>query len=101
MTMRKRDISLSEFQRCQVQLSVFKYMAAGCSKDSIRYFELSEIAEEVAAEEKDVQRSLFVLEGHKLVSPMPPGNLTSRTWCLTETGMAASRSLNQNNMNLL
>jgi hypothetical protein len=40
---------------------------------------------------KDLQRYLFILEGQKLVTPVPPGDLTSRFWAITEQGAIALR----------
>jgi hypothetical protein len=38
-------------------------------------------------DEKEVQRYLYILEGAKLVRPLPEGDLTSRHWQITEQGV--------------
>lgn len=52
-----------------------------------RYFLISEITERSGLEDdRDVQRSLYILEGQKLVAPLPEGDFTSKHWQLTDDG---------------
>lgn len=46
-------------------------------------------------DEKETQRYLFILEGQRLVSPFPEGDLTSRNWGITQTGMNTVEQLNK------
>jgi hypothetical protein len=101
MSSSKSNSESNEAKRFEIQLSVLNYMSKNSNRDSSKYFPIQEIAEGVGSDEKDIQRSLFVLEGHKLVCPMPPGDFTSRMWCMTEAGMSAMKNLNTNNMALL
>jgi hypothetical protein len=39
------------------------------------------------ADEKETQRFLFILEGHKLVTPIPEGDFTSKIWQITSHGV--------------
>jgi hypothetical protein len=56
--------------------------------------DLSEISERSGLnDEKEVQRSLYILEGHKYVSPFPEGDFTSKTWFITKDGLKALRTL--------
>jgi len=60
--------------------------------DSPRQFDISTIAELSGVnDEKEIQRYLYILEGHKLVAPHPPGDFTSKFWHITEDGMRAVR----------
>jgi hypothetical protein len=56
-------------------------------------YQITEIAGSTGSDEKEVQRSLYVLEGHKLVTPIPEGDFTSKTWQITETGVEALKHL--------
>lgn len=50
--------------------------------------EIAEIAEVSGLnDEKEAQRYLYILEGHKLVSPFPPGDFTSKCWQITDEGI--------------
>ncbi len=61
-----------------------------------RSLEISEIAEACGLnDEREIQRYLYILEGHKLVSPQPPGDFTSKIWGITDEGVRAFRSLQQ------
>ena len=44
-------------------------------------------------DEKETQRYLYILEGHKLVAPHPPGDFTSKLWHITEDGMKAFKTI--------
>lgn len=56
--------------------------------------EIAEIAEMSGlGDEKETQRYLYILEGHKLVSPRPSGDFTSKIWAITEDGMKAYRQI--------
>lgn len=44
-------------------------------------------------DEKETQRYLFILEGQKLVTPLPAGDFTSRTWQITKQGIKAVKMI--------
>lgn len=53
-----------------------------------REYKIQEIAELSGLnDEKEVQRYLFILEGQKLVTPLPIGDFTSKTWQITKYGL--------------
>ncbi len=39
----------------------------------------------------EVQRFLFILEGQRMVQPVPDGDLTSSVWTITDLGVEALR----------
>lgn len=43
-------------------------------------------------DEKETQRYLYILEGHKLVAPHPLGDFTSKFWSITKDGVQAVKS---------
>ena len=59
-----------------------------------RHCQIGEISERSAIrDEKEVLRFLYILEGQKLVSPVPPGDFTSKTWSITKDGAKALKSI--------
>jgi hypothetical protein len=44
-------------------------------------------------DEKEALRFLYILEGHKLVSPFPKGDFTSKTWQVTDEGLKVWASI--------
>ncbi|RIL09566.1 MAG: hypothetical protein DCC75_06220 [Proteobacteria bacterium] len=44
-------------------------------------------------DEKEVLRLLYILEGHKLVSPFPAGDFTSKIWQVTDDGLKVYRNI--------
>ena len=61
---------------------------------STRSLEISEIAERSGLEdEKEVLRSLYILEGAKFVSPNPVGDFTSKIWRITDDGVRAFQTI--------
>lgn len=81
------------------QISILRslYKRSSCSPHS-NALDLSEIAElSGLRDEKETQRYLFILEGQKLVSPAPPGDLTSKTWHITNEGQRAMRTIIHSN----
>jgi hypothetical protein len=78
------------------QLQVLKALSAD-AKETKRYIEINEITQLAGfSDEKETQRFLFILEGHKLVAPFPEGDLTSRKWCITPTGQSAIQQFGNN-----
>lgn len=73
------------------QINVLKALCGGTPPaNRPRTLEITEIAEMSGlSDEKEAQRYLYILEGHKLVSPSPPGDFTSRAWHVTEEGIKA------------
>lgn len=56
--------------------------------------ELNEIAElSGLQDEKETQRYLYILEGHKLVTPKPAGDFTSKYWALTDDGVKTYKQI--------
>ncbi len=61
---------------------------------SARSLEISEIAERSGLDdEKEVLRSLYILEGAKFVSPNPVGDFTSKIWRITDDGVRAFQTI--------
>ncbi len=98
---KKTEENPSDVKRYETQISVLKHMVDSSPREQLRQFQVAEIADLVGVEEKDVLRSLYILEGHKFVTPLPPKDFTSKVWSVTESGMSAIRSLNTNNASLL
>lgn len=44
-------------------------------------------------DDKEALRFLYILEGHKLVSPFPKGDFTSKTWQVTDEGLKVWASI--------
>jgi len=42
-------------------------------------------------DERETLRCLYILEGQKLVTPFPLGDLTSKKWCVTQVGAKAAK----------
>jgi predicted transcriptional regulator len=91
----------SDIERYNTQVSVLQFMVEQSPREEVKQFRITDIASQLNKDEKDIQRSLYVLEGHKLVTPMPPGDFTSTSWCVTESGLSAVKSLNSANASLL
>jgi hypothetical protein len=45
-------------------------------------------------DEKEVLRYLYILEGQKLVNPVPEGDFTSKIWKITSEGLRALKVYN-------
>jgi hypothetical protein len=89
-TARKKKIITNEQS---MLVSVLKSM---CSEGtSARQLMISEIRDRSGInDEKEVQRHLYILEGQKLVTPMPPGDFTSKHWQITRDGVRALKLIN-------
>lgn len=91
------------------QINVLRALVEHSSKDAQilrelasrpRTFDISEIAQlSGLRDEKETQRYLYILEGHKLVSPFPAGDFTSKNWHVTEDGMKAYKSISSEVLN--
>lgn len=77
------------------QINVLKVMSSGAVEcGEARQFQLNEISSRCGLkDEKETQRYLFILEGQKLVTPLPEGDFTSRTWQITNTGLKAMKMI--------
>jgi hypothetical protein len=77
------------------QLRILQVLASNTApNERPRQFQMREICDMTGLrDEKDVQRYLFILEGHKYVSPLPPGDFTSKVWQITAEGLKACRSV--------
>ncbi|MBX7145407.1 MAG: hypothetical protein K1X79_13235 [Oligoflexia bacterium] len=75
------------------QINVLRTLSKdGYTSGSPRQFQINEIAQlSGLADEKEVQRYLFILEGQKLVTPHPAGDFTSKIWQITKDGLKALR----------
>lgn len=56
-------------------------------------YQVHEICLAVDRDEHDIMRALYILEGHKLVTPFPVGDFTSKIWHLTEEGSKICKKL--------
>lgn len=57
---------------------------------------INEIAElSGIKDEKETTRYLFILEGQRMVSPHPEGDLTSRNWNITTVGLRTVEQLSK------
>ncbi len=73
-------------QAYQNQLNVLKILRRPNSTP----MDLNDITVQTGhADEREAQRVLYILEGHRLVTPLPPGDLTSRSWKITPEGLQA------------
>lgn len=69
---------------------------ANGSQSPMSCFKINEIAElSGIKDERETQRYLYILEGHKLVTPLPPGDLTSKNWQITGAGLKTVEQLVQ------
>ena len=78
------------------QINVLKVMSNGAALDAgnAKEFQLNDISARCGLkDEKETQRYLYILEGQKLVTPLPEGDFTSRTWRLTRHGVKAVRMI--------
>lgn len=76
------------------QVSVLRYMSKTMENTGTRQFQIAELAELTGLrDEKEIQRSLYILEGHKFVSPCPEGDFTSKTWQITTDGVEAVKRI--------
>jgi len=83
----------SETDRAVAQIVVLRKMCEGAdSVHDARQYHIQELANVLNSDEREVQRSLYLLEGHKFVAPYPAGDFTSKTWQITEGGLNAVRN---------
>jgi hypothetical protein len=65
----------------------------------LRQFEISEITELCGfIDEREVQRYLLILEGQKLVTPLPEGDFTSNRWQITTDGVRTLRTIEESSI---
>lgn len=94
MASSKADRKPSESDRAVAQVIVLRKMCEGVdSMHNARQFHIQELASVLNSDEREVQRSLYILEGHKFVAPYPAGDFTSKTWQVTEGGLKAVRNM--------
>lgn len=64
------------------------------STPRVRTLDVDQVAElSGLGDDKEALRFLYILEGHKLVSPFPKGDFTSKTWQITEEGLKVWASI--------
>ena len=84
----------TEANNIRKQVHVLRKMSEGIrSASEARQFQIDELAQLTGADEKEIQRSLYILEGHKYVTPLPAGDFTSKTWHITDFGISAIKSI--------
>jgi len=73
------------------QINILKVMSReAAATRSRKEFHINEIAAQSGLlDERETQRCLYILEGQKLVTPLPPGDFTSKTWQITKDGLRA------------
>lgn len=82
----------SESER-SAQIIVLQKMGEGAGTgQEARQYHIQELAAVLGSDEREVQRSLYILEGHKFVAPYPAGDFTSKTWQITPGGLSAVKS---------
>lgn len=80
------------------QIYVLYAMAEGAMNKggNMKQLLVSEIASKSGLkDEKETQRYLYILEGHKLVTPCPPGDFTAKNWVITKQGVSTMKSIIQ------
>ena len=80
------------------QITILKALYAGSKQPAALKYErdINEIAElSGLADEKETQRYLYILEGHKLVTPKPAGDFTSKMWALTDDGVKTFKQISK------
>lgn len=76
------------------QITIMKALYANNTSTLNLQKELNEIAElSGLQDEKETQRYLYILEGHKLVTPKPAGDFTSKYWALTDDGVKTYKQI--------
>ncbi len=77
------------------QINVLRALSNGIVETAEpKQLQINEISSKCGLkDEKETQRYLFILEGQKLVTPMPEGDFTSRTWQITRHGMKAVKMI--------
>ena len=99
-----RKLILPEGNPIEQQIELLKCMSHADEQQSNpmeRQYLISDLARVVGSDEKEVQRSLYILEGHKFVTPFPEGDFTSKSWKITEIGVKALQHLNTEASHLL
>lgn len=79
------------------QISVLKVLG-GSGRGALqpRQLDISQISElSGLRDEKEIQRYLYILEGHKLVAPYPDGDFTSKIWHITDEGIRTIKAISQ------
>ncbi len=72
------------------QIKMLRALSANVVTAPAKALQITEIAQAIGInDEREIQRNLFILEGQKLVSPLPAGDFTSRTWSITNEGLRA------------
>ena len=80
------------------QISVLKTLADEGGFDVegslIKHWQIFDLVERSGIkDEKEMLRLLYILEGQKLVCPVPPGDFTSKIWAITKDGVRALKSI--------
>jgi hypothetical protein len=88
---KKKRLSPSSMSQIQILNALANNTAGGSSEQS--KLEINQIAERSGLDEKETQRFLFILEGQKLVTPLPEGDFTSKIWQITSQGVQTLRQI--------
>jgi DNA-binding MarR family transcriptional regulator len=90
-TTKKKRLSPSSMSQIQILNALANNTAGGATEQS--KLEINQIAERSGLDEKETQRFLFILEGQKLVTPLPEGDFTSKIWQITSQGVQTLRQI--------
>ena len=70
------------------QIDILEILSKNSSNINLKEYHIEEIVQMSGSlDEREIQRCLYVLEGQKLVAPMPPGDFTSKRWHITSDGL--------------
>ncbi len=90
----KTEKKVTDMDRIIPQIKILRKMSEGVDNvKNIKQYQIHELAAYLGGDEGETQRSLYILEGHKFVTPHPAGDFTSKTWQITEGGLLAAKSL--------
>lgn len=91
----EENTEINNEKRYKSIVSVLKQMCQKSFNTEPKTFQFHEIVSKTGKTEHEVQRALFILEGHKFVSPLPAGDFTSKNWVVTEIGVRALTTLEE------
>ena len=89
-----RHLSESYISQIHVLRAICTASNGGAAAARPRTLDIGEVAElSGLKDEKETLRFLYILEGHKLVTPFPPGDFTSKAWQVTDEGLKAWKTI--------
>jgi len=93
---KKKRLSPSSMSQIQILNALVSNASATPEPRRLQINEIAELSG--LRDEKETQRFLFILEGQKLVTPLPPGDFTSKTWQITKDGIRALNMISRSAM---